>query len=141
MKNTNTLNNKLNNNIVNNNHIKYTINQYLKNTLIFAPIILIVYLMWLALIMTFSREIFGYVENFVTALYMIFLLSVGSVVTYCLWFISHSDKLFKSLNLNRPVANTFNILGLFIVPGLSLLATPLIIWFKSRNADLSNIKE
>lgn len=61
-----------------------------------------------------------------------FALTIGMIV-YWIWFIIASDNLFKMLSINRLAGNILNLLGLFILPGLSFLILPIFFWIKMRD--------
>lgn len=62
----------------------------------------------------------------------VFALVVGMLV-YWIWFIIASDNLFKMLDMNRLVGNLLNIIGLFVLPGISFFILPIIFWVKMRD--------
>jgi lysylphosphatidylglycerol synthetase-like protein (DUF2156 family) len=101
---------------------------YFKKTLIFAPMALIASVIILIYTLGYSQQIFGYMENFVAAAFITTIVAIGALVVYALWFISATDKIFQLLNHNRVVSNTLTVIALFILPGISFILIPLIVW-------------
>lgn len=64
---------------------------------------------------------------------LLFILCTVGVFVYLIWFIVASDYLFKLLNVNRTVGNILNLIGIFVIPGLSLLILPIYFWIKVRD--------
>lgn len=64
-----------------------------------------------------------------------FIFSFGLLsLLYVAWFIVASDGMFRILGMNRLASNALNLLGLFLLPGISFLITPVVLLSKVKSA-------
>lgn len=55
------------------------------------------------------------------------------MLIYLIWFFIASDGLFDLLGIDRTTGNILNVIGVFVIPGVSFLFLPIFFWIKVRN--------
>lgn len=110
--------------------------QYFNWTLIYPVFFIIGYIILIAMVILSNWNSINSPDGFIVALgssLTLILIFPILFIGYSIWFFFASDKLFQLLHMDRMLSNIFNIGSFFLLPGLSLLITPIILWIKIKD--------
>lgn len=125
-------NSNLNHDILLNNKWK----QYFNWTLIYPAFFIIGYILLIAMIIVSNWNSLNAPDGLIVALgssLTLILIFPILFIGYSIWFFFASDKLFQLLYMDRKLSNIFNIGSFLLLPGLSMLVTPIILWIKIKD--------